>query len=231
MSCFQESSSDGNKGLKQNGWTSATPEGVAVSLNPFAASSPHKWSVLTNILECTNLADLANLPLYQLYPQDQAQHLPVLKQEQVDWRKWNQWAPPTCGASQLFASNFEWGPLPPAQRVMIFHFARVHLYYLCQLGTSMRMEVIFMSSLIQKPLWLQRTITLRFVLLALHWKGIYIDRKPLMPFVRESPNLSRFVSDVINVNPNTLEHSKAVLGIGFLGSRKGLKKQVMEMFC
>ena len=52
-----------------------------------------------------------------------------------------------------------------------------------------------------------------------------------MPFVRESPNLSRFVSDVINVNPNALEHSKAVLGIGFLGSRKGLKKQVMEMFC
>ena len=87
MSCFQESSSDGNKGREQNGWTSATPEGVAVSLNPFAASSPHKWSVLDNILECTILADLANLPLYRLYPQDQAQHLSVLKQEQVDWRK------------------------------------------------------------------------------------------------------------------------------------------------
>ena len=111
MSSFQESYSDGNKGLKQNGSTSATPEGVAVSLNPFAASSPHKWSVLTNILECTIRADLADLPLYRLYPQDQAQHLPVLKQEQVDWRKWNQWAAPTCGASQLFASNFEWGSL------------------------------------------------------------------------------------------------------------------------
>ena len=87
MPSFLESSSDGNKGLKQNGWTSATPQRVAVSLNPFAASSPHKWSVLDNILECTILADLANLPLYRLYPQDQAQHLSVLKQGQVDWRK------------------------------------------------------------------------------------------------------------------------------------------------
>ena len=87
MPSFQESCSDGNKGLKQNGWTSATPEGVAMSLNPFAASSPHKWSVLANIKECTIRADLANLPLYRLFPQDQAQHLSVLKQEQMDWRK------------------------------------------------------------------------------------------------------------------------------------------------
>ena len=80
MPSFLESSSDGNKGREQNGWTSATPEGVAVSLNPFAASSPHKWSVLDNILECTIRADLANLPLSWLCPLDRSSPTPLRAQ-------------------------------------------------------------------------------------------------------------------------------------------------------
>ena len=127
MSSFQESCSDGNKGLKQNGWTSATPEGVAVSLIPFAASSPHKWSVLATSWSAQSLL------IWRI-----CHFIDFILSIKPNTSSRSRWTGGSETSELLrlveplsfLLPTLNEVPLPPAQRVMIFHFARVHLYYL-----------------------------------------------------------------------------------------------------